>query len=372
MQIPDSILDMSEKLKRKTADVKKYMDVDAKSERLAELRDMTTEDGFWQDQDRAQAVNRELAGIEFEQERWKKVQQQTEDIDLYVMMMEEDNDVLDEFKSLLAALEKNLDDIESEKLLSGEHDRRDAILEIRPGAGGTESMDWASMLFRMYTRWLDDRGFEYRVLNYLPGEIAGIKEVVIEVKGNYAYGYVNAESGVHRLVRISPFDSNARRHTSFASVFAYPVFDEVPDIEINPVDLRIDTFRASGAGGQHVNKTDSAVRITHLPTGIVVSCQNERSQHKNKDVAMKILYSRLYQRQSEEEKARRNELDKSKMDIAWGSQIRSYVFQPYTMVKDTRSGYETGNIQAVMDGNLNPFIHAFLAWKYRKMNETEE
>ena len=368
MQIPDKIAGLRDKLKKKYAIVAKYMNPEEKTERLAELRDMTLDEGFWQNQEKAQSINREISAIEFEAERWKKVQQHVDDIDLYEMMFEEDNDVTGEFSELLEKLSGCLEDIENEKLLSGENDSRDAILEIRPGAGGTESMDWASMLYRMYTRWLDDKGYEYKVLNYLPGEIAGLKEAVLEIKGNFAFGYLNSESGVHRLVRISPFDSNARRHTSFASIFVYPIFDDAPEIEINSVDLRIDTFRASGAGGQHVNKTDSAIRLTHIPTNIVVSCQNERSQHKNKEFAMKMLHSRLYQKQQEEEKAKRNELDKSKMDNAWGSQIRSYVFQPYTMVKDTRSSYETGNIQAVMDGNLNPFINAFLAWKYQQEN----
>jgi len=372
MQVPDHISDRMETLKKKFKLISGYVHPEEKEERLAELRDMTLEEGFWNDQENAQTVNREISEIEFENERWKKVRQIMDDMDLYVMMFDEGSDVSTEFNQQLNTLESLMTDIENEKLLSGENDRRDAIIEIRPGAGGTESMDWASMLFRMYTRWLEDRGYDYSVLNFLPGEIAGLKEAVIEVKGPFAFGYLASENGVHRLVRISPFDSNARRHTSFASVFVYPVFDEVAAIEINPVDLRIDTFRASGAGGQHVNKTDSAVRITHLPTNIVVSCQNERSQHKNKDMAMKMLYSRLYQRQQEEEKAKRSELDKGKMDIAWGSQIRSYVFQPYTMVKDMRSGHETGNIQAVMDGNLNPFIQAFLAWKYKQMNESEQ
>ncbi len=211
-------------------------------------------------------------------------------------------------------------------------------------------------------RWFEKKGYDYKVLNYQPGEEAGIKEAVIEVNGPYAYGYLSAETGVHRLVRISPFDSNARRHTSFASVFVYPELEDDADVEINPKDLRIDTYRASGAGGQHVNKTDSAIRITHLPSGIVVTCQNERSQHKNKETAMKILKSRLYQLKKEEEESRKADLEKDKMDIGWGSQIRSYVFHPYTLVKDNRTKYETGNIQAVMDGDLDGFVKAWLTY----------
>ena len=245
-------------------------------------------------------------------------------------------------------------------MLSGEDDSRDAILTIHPGAGGTESNDWAQMLLRMYLRYCERAGFHTTILDEQPGETAGLKSATVEVTGNYVYGYLKAEIGVHRLVRISPFDFNSRRHTSFASVFVYPEVEEDDEIEINPQDLKIDTFRASGAGGQHVNKTDSAVRITHLPTNIVVTCQSERSQHRNRDNAMKILRARLYQKKKEEEDQKRQELEESKMDIAWGSQIRSYVFHPYNMVKDHRTSVETSNTQAVMDGDIDKFIEAYL------------
>ncbi len=252
------------------------------------------------------------------------------------------------------------DDLETRAMLKDSNDSRSAIIHIHPGAGGTESSDWAEMLFRMYMRWTEQRGWKTDVLDLEPAEEAGIKSAVIEVSGEFAYGYCKAETGVHRLVRISPFDSNARRHTSFASVFVYPEVEEVPEIEVRPEDLRIDTFRASGAGGQHVNRTESAIRITHLPTNIVVTCQTDRSQHRNKDSAMKVLYARLYQRYLDEERAKNTTIENSKTEIAWGHQIRSYVFQPYQMVKDHRTGAETSNIQKVMDGDLDEFVRAFL------------
>ena len=245
-------------------------------------------------------------------------------------------------------------------ILGKEEDSQDAIMTIHPGAGGTESQDWVQMLYRMYGRWAEKKGFDFSIIDFQSGDEAGIKEVTFEVKGEYAYGLAKAEFGVHRMVRISPFDSNSRRHTSFASVYVYPSADESIEIDINPSDLRIDTYRASGAGGQHVNKTDSAVRITHLPTNIVAQCQNERSQHKNKNQAMKLLKARLYQLEIDKEKERQKDLEDKKKDIAWGSQIRSYVFHPYNLVKDHRTKEETGNIQATMDGDLDTFIRSYL------------
>ena len=273
---------------------------------------------------------------------------------------EEGETTLDEIQKELKQYQKIIDDVEMKLILGKPEDIQGAIIAIHPGAGGTESQDWAQMLYRMYTRWAEKENYKIEVMDVQPGEEAGIKDVTFEVKGDYAFGMAKAEAGVHRMVRISPFDSASRRHTSFASVYVYPAVEEDIEIEINPTDLRIDTYRASGAGGQHVNKTDSAVRITHLPTGIVAQCQNERSQHKNKSHAMKILKARLYQVELEKEKEKNKDLEDQKMDIGFGSQIRSYVFHPYQMVKDHRTKEENGNTQAVMNGDLNPFIKAFL------------
>ena len=260
---------------------------------------------------------------------------------------------LDKFRTILG-------DYELRQLLSDEDDILDCIVTIHPGAGGTESQDWAEMLYRMYTRWFDAKGLSWKVLDYQPGDEAGLKDATLEIKGDYAFGYLQAENGIHRLVRISPFDSNSRRHTSFASVFVYPIYEAEIEVEIDMNDVRVDTYRASGAGGQHINKTDSAVRLTHAPTGIVVQCQNERSQHKNKETAMKMLKARLHKLEKEKEQAKMDQMASSKTDIGWGNQIRSYVFHPYTMVKDHRTKHETGNIQAVMNGEIDGFIKAYL------------
>jgi len=267
---------------------------------------------------------------------------------------------------MIRDLRKKLDKIELQSMLSGDDDSKNAIVTIHPGAGGTESQDWAEMLLRMYLRWFERAGMDAEIINFIKGDEAGIKDVSIEVKGSYAYGYLKSEAGIHRLVRISPFDSNHRRHTSFASVFVYPEVDENIEIDINPDELRIDTYRASGAGGQHVNKTDSAIRITHIPSGIVVQCQNERSQYKNKSSAMKILRARLYQLKKEEMAKEKSKIEKNKKDISWGNQIRSYVFQPYTMVKDHRTKCENTNVQAVMDGNIDEFLRQYLLWNINK------
>jgi len=282
---------------------------------------------------------------------------------LSLSLADDDSEMQQEIGSHLAVIARKLDDFEFQSFLSNEEDAKDAILAIHPGAGGTESQDWASMLLRMYLRWAENHGFQTDMMDYQSGDEAGIKSATLEIKGPHAYGYLKSESGVHRLVRISPFDANKRRHTSFASVFIYPETDEDINIEIKPDDLKIDTFRASGAGGQHVNKTSSAVRITHIPTGIVVQCQTERSQHKNRESAMKVLRARLYQKALEEERAKMATIEASKKKIEWGSQIRSYVFQPYTMVKDHRTEYETSNVNAVMDGEIDDFIHAYLSHK---------
>jgi len=273
---------------------------------------------------------------------------------------EEDSASQNEFQSELDELQKTVDDLELRLILSGTEDANDAILTIHPGAGGTESQDWAEMLYRMYVRWIERKGFSYSIIDFQPGDEAGLKDVTLEVKGEYAYGLLKAEVGVHRLVRISPFDASNRRHTSFASIFVYPSIDEEIEVEVKPDELRIDTYRASGAGGQHVNKTDSAVRITHIPTKIVVQCQNERSQHKNKATAMKILKAKLYQKYVEEQAESIKELESQKTDIGWGSQIRSYVFHPYIMVKDHRTKLEVGDGKRVMDGDLDELIKTYL------------
>lgn len=351
-----------EKVLEKYNEVASYMNLEEKVQRIGELREKTLEADFWQNKQRAQEISKAIADLEFEIERWKKLDMLRQDIELQWMLLEEDSGDLNELSGMVETFSRKILDLETEKLLSGKHDRSNAILIIHPGAGGTESHDWASMLYRMYLRWIERRGFDYEILNLQPGDEAGIKEVVIEVSAPFAYGYLKSEIGVHRLVRISPFNAQGKRQTSFASVFVYPEVEDDIEIEINPADLRIDTYRSSGAGGQHVNKTDSAIRITHIPTNIVVTCQNERSQHKNKESAMKVLRSRLYEEELKKQQAEKAELDKAKTDIGWGNQIRSYVFQPYTLVKDTRTGHETGNLQAVMDGDIDDFIQVFLKW----------
>jgi len=294
-------------------------------------------------------------------EPWKKLEKELKELkDLYYLAQEEDDESLEEeLKHNIREHNKRFNSLRNLELLSGENDEKDAFLTIHSGAGGTEACDWVSMLYRMYTRWAENNDYSYEILDFLEAE-GGIKSVTMQISGSYAYGYLKGESGIHRLVRISPFDSSRRRHTSFASVFVSPVIEDDLEVEIKPEDIRIDTFRAQGAGGQHVNKTDSAVRITHFETGIVVQCQNERSQHKNKATAMKILRSRLYEYYREEREREKEKLNKEKKDISWGNQIRSYVFHPYTMVKDHRTKLETGNIQAVMDGEIDSFIQEYL------------
>ena len=291
-----------------------------------------------------------------------KCNSSVEEARFFLDLAEEENDseALEETETRLREVTVSLADMELRQLLGGTDDRRDAIVTLHPGAGGTESQDWAEMLLRMYLRWGDRRGYKTEIMEYQPGEEAGLKRVTFTIAGEYAYGYLKCEAGIHRLVRISPFDANSRRHTSFASVFVYPEIDDTIDVEVNESDLRIDTYRASGAGGQHVNKTDSAVRITHLPTNIVVACQNERSQHKNKAMAMRILRSRLYELEVKKQREMMDSYQKNKKDIAWGSQIRSYVLHPYRMVKDHRTNVEIGNADAVLDGDIDRFIQSYL------------
>jgi len=296
---------------------------------------------------------------------WQELSQKTEDVALLKSLAEEEKDpqTEKEVAASLTELKKELDEFEFQTVLSGEDDFKNALLSIHSGAGGTESQDWAQMLLRMYTRWVERKGFKYQTIDFLGGEEAGIKSATLEISGEYAYGYLKGESGVHRLVRISPFDANRRRHTSFASVFVYPEIEDNITVEINEDDLRTETFRASGAGGQHVNKVSSAVRITHMPSGIVVQCQSERSQFRNKENALKVLKARLYQHYKEEEDKRQEKLESQKKKIEWGSQIRSYVFHPYNMVKDHRTNVETADVQAVMDGEIDQFIQGYLSSK---------
>lgn len=317
---------------------------------------------------------REISNHREPVEKYKELQSKRDDLKILLDLAkeEQDSETFKEVEQGLKQLEQRIAEIEFQNMLSDKDDEKNALLTIHPGAGGTESQDWAQMLLRMYLRWIEEKGFTYEILDLQAGDEAGIKSATVEVRGKYAYGYLKAETGVHRLVRISPFDANRRRHTSFASVFVYPEIEDTVEVKIDPNDLRIDTYRASGAGGQHVNKTSSAVRITHIPSGIVVQCQSERSQHRNKESAMKILMSRLYQKMKEEEEEKLSEIEKSKKEIAWGSQIRSYVFHPYNLVKDHRSGVETSNIQNVMDGHLDEFIHAFLMSKDGKTSSPIE
>jgi len=326
------------------------------------LEKISAKPGFWDDQEKAQQLMREISSNKENVTLYSEVDGKHVDlVELLELAKEEDDEqIFLEIQKDFVSLEKNVAQVEFQDMLGGKEDANNALLTIHPGAGGTESADWAQMLMRMYLRWIEEHSFEHEVLDLQAGDEAGIKSVTIEVRGKYAFGYLKAEAGVHRLVRISPFDSNSRRHTSFASVFVYPEIENNIDITIDTGDLRVDTYRASGAGGQHVNKTSSAVRITHIPTNIVVQCQSERSQHRNKDSAMKILMARLYQLKKEEENEKLSKFEKGKKEIAWGSQIRSYVFHPYSMVKDHRTNVETGNVQSVMDGNIDRFIEAFL------------
>ena len=318
--------------------------------------------GFWDNKDKANTIMKEKAAIERALKDWNSFFTRLHDLEAMAELASEEGgeSMRSELERELSVIQKDISSAEVAALLSGEQDISNAIVSIHPGAGGTEAQDWAEMLMRMYLRWAEAQGYRTEILDYQSGEEAGVKSVTFTVSGDYAYGKLKAEAGVHRLVRISPFDAAKRRHTSFSSLYVYPEVQEDIDIEIDEKDLRIDTYRASSAGGQHVNKTDSAVRITHLPTNIVVQCQNERSQIKNKNVAMKVLRSRLYELRKKEQEEKLGKLMSEKKDIAWGSQIRSYVFQPYQLVKDHRTGVESGNVNAVMDGDLNQFIEAYL------------
>ncbi|GAA3350986.1 bacterial peptide chain release factor 2 (bRF-2) [Lysinibacillus fusiformis] len=326
---------------------------------------MMLEPGFWDDQQGAQVIINEGNGLKAIVNEYKELEEIHENLDMTLELLREepDEELQEELGKELVEFQQKMADFELQLLLSGPYDQNNAILELHPGAGGTESQDWGSMLLRMYTRWAEKRGFKVETMDYLPGDEAGIKSVTISIKGHNAFGYLQAEKGVHRLVRISPFDSSGRRHTSFVSCDVMPEFDENIEIDIRTEDLKIDTYRATGAGGQHINTTDSAVRITHIPTGTVVQCQAERSQIKNREKAMAMLKGKLYQLELEKQQAQLDEIRGEQKDIGWGSQIRSYVFHPYSMVKDHRTNEETGNVGAVMDGDVDPFINAYLRSK---------
>lgn len=319
------------------------------------------EAGFWDDVQKAQEVTQEAKRVKDKIDKFKNLNERIDDVEVLKELMEEnDEETAKEIISEVKALSKEIDTFKIETILSGEYDRNDAILTLHTGVGGSDANDWTEMLLRMYTRWCEKKGYSLETIDYLPGDEAGVKSITLKVKGEFAYGYLKAEKGIHRLVRISPFNANGKRQTSFASVEVLPELTSDQDIEINPVDLRIDTYRAGGAGGQHVNKTESAVRITHIPTGIVVQCQNERSQFSNRDTAMGMLKSKLIELKERAHKEKIEDLTGELKDMGWGSQIRSYVFHPYSMVKDHRTNVETSNVNGVMDGDIDNFIIAYL------------
>ncbi|HEX3621623.1 MAG TPA: peptide chain release factor 2 [Acidimicrobiales bacterium] len=363
----DLSADLAE-LRRRLTESSRDLDLDGKRSRLSKLETLASEPSLWDDPDSARKVTSELALVKDDIDLLDGLESRLSDVEvLYELGREEGDDSVEaEVEAGLGSLVREFDALELRSLYSGEHDERDAVCEVHSGAGGTDAQDWAEMLLRMYLRWAERRGFSVELEEVTAGQEAGITSATFIVRGRYAYGLLVAEKGVHRLVRISPFDSQSRRHTAFSSFEAVPFLEEASDeVEIDEKDLRIDTYRSSGAGGQHVNVTDSAVRITHLPTGIVVSCQNQRSQHQNKDVAMKILAAKLAERARQERRAELDAIAGEQREVAWGSQIRSYVLQPYQMVKDLRTGHETGNVDAVLDGELDGFMEAYLRWRKR-------
>jgi len=343
-------------------EIKDALDLQNKEERIIELERTMEAPGFWDDMDKAQKYMKELKNLKDSIETYNNLESLYDDILVLIEMGEESEDaeIAEEAKSSMDEFASKVDEVKIKTLLSGEYDKYNAILKLNAGAGGTESCDWTSMLYRMYTRWAESKGFTTQVLDFLEGEEAGIKSITVQINGENAYGYLKSERGVHRLVRISPFNAAGKRQTSFASCDVMPDIEEDLDVEINDDDIRIDTYRSSGAGGQHINKTSSAIRITHLPTGIVVQCQNERSQLQNKDKAMKMLKAKLYLLKQQEEQEKKLGIRGEIKEIGWGSQIRSYVMQPYTMVKDHRTNEETGNVSSVLDGNIDQFINAYL------------
>ncbi|WP_231620161.1 peptide chain release factor 2 [Fictibacillus sp. 26RED30] len=352
-------------IEKRINDFRGSFDLDTKKARIAELDEEMSAPTFWDDQNAAQVVINEANGLKEQVNEFEELASAYEDLEIAHELVKEeaDEDLQKELVKDLKTLITKLNDFELQLLLNEPYDKNNAILELHPGAGGTESQDWASMLLRMYTRYAERQGYKVETLDYLPGDEAGVKSVTLSIKGHNAYGYLKAEKGVHRLVRISPFDSSGRRHTSFVSCEVMPEITDDTEIEIRTEDLKIDTYRASGAGGQHVNTTDSAVRMTHIPTNTVVSCQTERSQIKNRERAMKMMMAKLVQRRLEEQQAQLNEIRGEQKEIGWGSQIRSYVFHPYSLVKDHRTNTEVGNVQSVMDGEITPFIDSYLRSK---------
>ncbi|WP_456430932.1 peptide chain release factor 2 [Nitratifractor sp.] len=359
-------------LENKMANITNIVKPDELRNRLAEIEQMQQEPEFWNDAEKAAKISQEKTRLERTLKRYDDAKAALEDAKEYFELAKSENDeeTLQMLYEDAESLKEHIQQLEIAIMLSGKHDSANAIVTIHPGAGGTESQDWASMLYRMYLRWAERHGFKVEVLDYQPGEEAGIKDVSFIIKGENAYGYLKVENGIHRLVRISPFDANAKRHTSFTSVMVSPEIDDDIEIEIEDKDIRIDTYRASGAGGQHVNKTESAIRITHIPTGIVVQCQNDRSQHKNKAAAMKMLKSRLYEYEMAKKQAELDGIEKS--DIGWGHQIRSYVLQPYQQVKDNRSGEAYTNVDAILDGDIDKLIEGVLIAQAEQSNENSE
>ena len=355
-------------------EVKDSLDLENKERRITELDKSMEEPGFWDDPERSTKTVREAKNLKDTVDGYKHLEQQYEDIQVMIEMGYEENDpaMIPEIQEMLDEFVKELEELRTKTLLSGEYDGCNAILKLNAGAGGTEAMDWCSMLYRMYQRWADKKGFTTEVLDFLDGDEAGLKSITLQVNGENAYGYLKSEKGVHRLVRISPFNAAGKRQTSFVSCDVMPDIEEDLDVEINPDDLRIDTYRSSGAGGQHINKTSSAIRITHLPTGIVVQCQNERSQFQNKDKAMQMLKAKLYLLKQQENAEKLSDIRGDVKDINFGNQIRSYVMQPYTLVKDHRTNAENGNVNAVMYGDIDLFISAYLKWISLKNQKTEE
>jgi peptide chain release factor 2 len=352
--------DKFEELQEKSADLKKFLELEKKAQRLKEIDKSLTDASVWNNPKRSAELSKEKKVLQIDLDIGKKFNRAIDDIETYFSLLNEDPELIKEVEQELLSFERLVEEAETRNYLSGESDTSNAFLSIHPGAGGTESQDWAEMLLRMYLRFGEREDFDVKIIELLAGEEAGIKSVTVKFAGEFAYGYLKQEIGVHRLVRISPFDANKRRHTSFAAVFVYPEVDDSIEIEIEPKDLRIDTYRASGKGGQHVNTTDSAVRITHIPTNIVAQCQNERSQHQNKDTAMKILRSKLYDHELRKKMKEKDKMENEKGEISWGNQIRSYVLQPYQSIKDHRTNFEIGNTQRVLDGDIFDFIKASL------------